>query len=66
MEKFMRERKQQPCDEDKKAIEECVNTLEKEMTKRRQVIDMLEEGTKFYDSLQGEAKDIAKVTHLRY
>ena len=42
-------------------MEAYIRALEKEIAKRRQVVELLTQGKKYYDSLQGEAEIVATV-----
>ena len=42
-------------------MEGYIRALEKEIAKRRQVVELLTQGKKYYDSLQGEAEIVATV-----
>ena len=43
-------------------MEAYIRALEKEIAKRRQVVELLTQGKKYYDSLQGEADIVATVS----
>jgi len=47
-------------EESKKRLEQYIKAIDREVTKRRQVIDMLTHGGKYYDSLRGEAHIVAQ------
>jgi len=44
----------------RKRLEQYIKAIDREITKRRQVIDMLTHGGKYYDSLRGEAHIVAQ------
>ena len=48
-------------EESRKRLEQYIKAIDREITKRRQVIDMLTHGGKYYDSLRGEAHIVAQV-----
>ena len=48
-------------EEGRKRMEGYIRALEKEIAKRRQVVELLTQGKKYYDSLQGEAEIVATV-----
>jgi len=47
-------------EESRKRLEQYIKAIDREITKRRQVIDMLTHGGKYYDSLRGEAHIVAQ------
>ena len=51
-------------EEGRKRLEQYIKAIDREITKRRQVIDMLTHGGKYYDSLRGEAHIVAQVRLL--
>ena len=48
-------------DEGQKSMEQYIKALERELTKRRQVIDLLSQGNTYYKSLLDEATIVATV-----
>ena len=46
-------------EEGRKRMEQYIKALEREVGKRRQVVELLQHGTKYYDSLLGEATIVA-------
>ena len=50
-------------EEGRKRLEQYIKAIDREITKRRQVIEMLSHGGKYYDSLRGEAHIVAQVGH---
>jgi protein associated with RNAse G/E len=49
-------------EEGRKKMEQYIKALEKEIAKRRQVVDLLTQGKKYYESLHGEAEIVATVS----
>ena len=48
-------------EEGRKKMEGYIKALERELSKRRQVLDLLAQGGKYYESLEGEANIVATV-----
>ena len=51
-------------EESRKKLEQYIKAVDREITKRRQVKDLLEQAKKYYDSLYDEANIVANVSNL--
>ena len=51
-------------EEGRKKMEGYIKAVERELSKRRQVLDLLVQGTKYYESLEGEANIVATVNFI--
>ena len=49
-------------DESKQRLEQYIKAVDREINKRRQVIELLTHGSKYYESLLGEANIVASVS----
>jgi len=49
-------------DEGKQRLEQYIKAVDREINKRRQVIELLTLGSKYYESLLGEANIVANVS----
>ena len=53
-------------DEGKQRLEHYIKAVDREINKRRQVIELLTHGSKYYESLLGEANIVANVSFFNY
>ncbi len=51
-------------EESRNRLEQYIKAIDREITKRRQVKDLLDQSKKYYDSLMGEATIVATVYFL--
>ena len=51
-------------DESRKCLEDYIKAVDREITKRRQVKDLLEQAKKYYSSLYDEAEVVTNVSYI--